>query len=79
MSQTISLTIPELWEQVNAGKIPLNAAIEVTLPNKREDDPTLALFEQWDEEDARQSSEAQAENERIYSSIEQNGIHRIQI
>lgn len=79
MSQTISLTIPELLEQVNAGKIPLDAIVEVTLTNKQGKDPTLALFEQWDEEDAHQSSEVQAENERVNSSIEQNGIPRSRI
>ena len=40
---------------------------------------TQALFAQWAEEDAQLTEEERAENERIYTEIEKNGIPRVQI
>ena len=40
---------------------------------------TQELFAQWAEEDAHMTPEEQAENDRIYAEIEQNGIPRVQI
>jgi hypothetical protein len=50
-----------------------------SLPPSVEEDPTLALFAQWDREDTQLTPEEQAKNERIYVEIEKNGIPRIQI
>ena len=43
------------------------------------EDPTLALFAQWDREDALMTPEEKAENDRIYAEIEKNGIPRVQL
>ena len=40
---------------------------------------TQALFAQWAEEDAQLTEEKRAENERIYTEIEKNGILRVQV
>jgi hypothetical protein len=81
MTQTMEITLPELMERVRKGQIPSTAKIqvtfeEVTVPPK---DPTIALFEQWAQEDAALTQEQQQENQRIYSEIEQNGIPRVRI
>jgi hypothetical protein len=40
---------------------------------------TQELFAKWAEEDAHMTLEEQAENDRIYAEIEQNGIPRVRI
>lgn len=85
MVQTFELTLPELLERLHAGQIPMSAKVSVTfddaaapaVPTKK--DPTLALFEQWANEDAQMTPKQQAENERIYSEIEKDGIARVRI
>src|SRR5262245_6746775 len=85
MKQTLECTLPELLERLNAGQIPMDARVQVTyedsaLPAEtREKDPTLALFQQWEQEEAQLTPEEQAENARIYAEIEQNGISRVRI
>lgn len=90
MLQTVEISLPELLERVRAGKIPLSAKAQVTyddaaLPTPQEDaaedapNPTLALFEQWDKEDAAMSAEELEEDRRIFAEIEKNGIPRVRI
>ena len=80
MIQTLEFTMPELLKRLKAGQIPMSAKVRVTYeeapPQK---DPTLALFEQWAKEDAALTPEQHAENKRIYSEIEQNGIPRVRL
>ena len=38
---------------------------------------TLALFAQWEQEDAQMTPEKQADNARIYTEIEREGIPRV--
>lgn len=38
--------------------------------NGAEDDPTLALFAQWEQEDARKTPEETAEEERLWEEFE---------
>ena len=83
--RTIEFTLPELLKRLNEGQIPMSAKVSVTFDDEAvpaistEKDPTLALFEQWASEDAQITAEQQAENERIYSEIEKNGIPRVRI
>ena len=83
MRQTRDFTIPELLERLNAGQIPLTATAQVTFEEATpvlngNNDPMLALFAQWEQEDAA-TPEQQAENKRIYAEIETNGIPRTRI
>lgn len=88
MLQTIDISLPELLERVRAGQIPMSARAKVTYDDAAiseaqnaatNPNPALALFEQWDKEDAQVTPEQQAENERIYAEIERNGIPRIRL
>jgi hypothetical protein len=44
-----------------------------------EKDPTLELFDQWDEEDMQRTAAEYADDERIYAEIEKNVIPRTRI
>jgi hypothetical protein len=74
-------------ERLHAGQIPSDAKVRVTFDDAAsvpasdaaERDPSIALFAQWDEEDARMTPEQRAENERVYAQIEANGIPRVRI
>lgn len=85
MTKTIEVTLPELLEGLNAGRIPKNAKVQVTFDEdafssaETSHDPTVALFERWAQEDAAITPEQEAENERIYAEIERNGIPRVRI
>lgn len=89
MTQTTELTMQELLKRLNAGQIPMTAKVivvyEETTPSlldkntRAEKNPALALFEQWEQEDNQTTPEEQAENDRVYAQIEQNGITRVRI
>ena len=49
------------------------------LPATQVEDPTLALFAQWEKEDDLLSEEERAKNDKVYAKIEKNGIPRVRI
>ena len=81
----LEFSLHELLERLHAGQIPIDAKVSVTYDDAimpappAHKDPTLALFAQWAAEDAQMMPEQQAENDRIYAEIEQNGIPRVQL
>ena len=78
MTRTLEFTLPELLKRLETGQIPMSAHVKVTYEDAApQKDPTLALFDQWAKEDAVLTPEQRADNERIYSHIEQNGIPRM--
>ena len=84
MTKIAELTLPELLERLNTGLIPMSAKVTVTYedrekPSTAVQDPTLALFAQWERDDARLTLEEQQKNDRIYEEIERNGIPRVRI
>lgn len=92
MTQIPELTITELLKRLDAGQIPMSAKVtgvyeDVSFAAREENgkdtgddkNPALALFEQWDKEDAEMTPEEQAQNERVYAQIAQNGVPRVRV
>jgi hypothetical protein len=75
------------WEEVTTqrGKTLTGHRVRVTvLPDeadmsKHPDAATLALFDQWDKEDAELTPEELEKDRLIYAEIEKNGIPRTRI
>lgn len=82
MTQIAELTVTELLERLDAGQIPMTAKVTVVYEEAFPAfgrDSALALFEQWDKEDAQSTPEEQIANEQVYAEIEKNGIPGVRI
>ena len=78
MLQTVELTLPELLKRWRAGQIPSNATVQVTFDDVAvaapitPPDPALALFDQWQAEDANLTpGELEAERQ-LFEQFEHN-------
>lgn len=75
MTTTEEMTLTELLQRIQRGDIPLDATARVTfdMPGSGrapDSEAALALFDQWDAEDALRSPQEIEEEKRLFAQFE---------